>query len=218
MYQIFGLRTVLTAYAILCGGITALYWMAFGSPAHIDSLWHIFSIVVSVVGGLTWLVGQTKAFPLVCRWPLISIVMPDIDGTWTGVLHSNWPRVQQRAPLNANTETVALLPVKITVQITARFLFVHLRLSSENEYSRSKTIMVRPVKDPQDGRVGLHYIYENDTASPKTTDCDRHFGAARLDLHGAPGNQTLSGLYWTNRNWSAALNTAGTITLLRPTS
>jgi len=90
------------------------------------------------------------------------------------------------------------------------------RCASLRDYSNSKTISVRVTRDHEDSAVRLYYLYENTTLKPLDSDSDRHYGAACLDLKEMDSGQAyLEGVYWTNRNWHKALNTAGKITLKR---
>jgi hypothetical protein len=184
-------------------------------PLHsIDNgeIWGDISKVVGFWGAFLGLVGQTGIFPVLCRYRPLKHFFPDIDGIWLAELHSNWPMIAKKAGLpDQNTA-----PTAAEIQIIARLFFVKINLFSVSQYSNSETKAVAIKKDGEDGKIRLYYVYDNTTKMPEDTDSSRHYGAAYLDLiRDSAGAIKLEGLYWTNRNWHKALNTAGTITLRR---
>lgn len=213
MYQAIGLAQTLKWFGILCAVIIAGRWLH--SPTH-DAV-ATFALAVGSVSGAGLLVaalGQTPLFPLICKIPGIRSVFPPIDGTWSAALKSNWPLVAERSGLTA-VET----PVSGKVQIVARLFFVRinfLSMSPVPKYLTSKTVAVKVGRDPEDGSVRLYYVYVSEVRSPVATDNSRHYGAAYLDVARSEGGEiSLEGIYWTERNWAQALNTAGEIVLTR---
>jgi hypothetical protein len=215
MYQFFGIKACLTFFGTICGIVLATWWWLW-PPTQPNEVWRLITSSVGVVGVFTVMLGQTPAFPWLCRQPGIRNFFPDIDGRWTGTLESNWPEIQKRANLVTAEAASSSAPVSATVAIKSRLFFVRINLDATSGYSTSKTIFVRVTRDQEDGEVRLNYMYVNTTLKPLAMDSDRHHGAAYLDLKNANTNQPrLEGVYWTNRNWHNALNTAGTIMLRR---
>ncbi len=213
MYQIFGISKCLGPFALLTGVISLVWWWLH-VPTSPSGYWSIISGSVTIASILVFIVGQTGLFPIVCRWPLVRNFFPDLDGEWIGLIDSNWAQIQARNDQNALVQPTTPVAAKIT--IIARLFFIRINLESLNKYSSSKTVVVKISKDDEDKTISLKYVYENTTLMPQATDSARHQGAACLDLKkDDTGVDILEGVYWTNRNWHNALNTAGKITLRR---
>jgi len=209
MYQLIGIAAALRYFALLCGVIFIGLFL-YLKPTEVKAYWSAISLAVTIATLLVLLIGQTGLFPLVCRLPLVANLFPNIDGKWKGSLDSNWPEIAKRA--NIPMPETAPKPVSASLTIRARLFFVHITLVSDSNYSTSKTIFVRATKHPENGELRLTYVYENSTLAPEKTDSAGHHGAAYLDLK---DRNRFDGLYWTNRNYHQALNTAGRITLKR---
>lgn len=209
MYQLFGIRSCLAIFGFACGFVLVI-WVWFAPPSEIDEAWDLISGSVAIVSAVVVLLGQTPIFPKLCRLPGLNLLFPDIDGHWTGRLETNWHVMRERANLPSDAETASDEIVEAEIRIRSRLFFIHMNLKSKSGYSTSKTIFVRVSRDAEDGEVRLHYMYENTTLKPKPTDASKHDGAAYLDLKQTDDNRPyLEGVYWTNRNWHQALNTAG---------
>jgi len=105
-------------------------------------------------------------------------------------------------------------PIKVT--ITADLFRISMKLVTGDNYSASYTLAVRPQAKGPLGFPRLLYLYQNETSVPVNTDSSSHVGAAFLDIKKEPSGQlTMEGLYWTGRNWTKGLNTAGQIVLRR---
>jgi hypothetical protein len=213
MYRALGAQRFVTYFALAVGLVAAALWIH-QQPANLMSFWRLLSSAVSGVGIAGVLVGQTSVFPWLCRWTPLRHVFPDIDGEWHAELNSNWQQISVR------TGATAALPlVTGTVQIKARLFTVKLRytsISPDGEYLTSQTRSVDVMRDAEDGLIRLFYLYEAEAGNPVATDSSHHYGAAYLDLVDVgPETARLRGLYWTNRNWSQGLNTAGSIELIR---
>ena len=211
MYQIFGLKRFLTGFAILVG-VIAIPFVFFGDQQDIRAWFGAISKAATIGGVLVWFFGQTPIFPMVCRLPVLRNVFPDIDGEWVGENHSNWPTIAQRSGLDVPPNGGI---TRVGVTFKARLLTVTMRLASETRYSEFKTIFVKVARDEDHGDVRLWYLYENSTKKPETTDSERHFGGAYVDIQQRAGETELDGS-WKNRNWEKGLNTAGRIVLRRP--
>ncbi|WP_133244734.1 hypothetical protein [Caulobacter radicis] len=180
-------------------------------PADTVGWWKAGSASIGLASVLVVVLGQTAAFPWICKLPLVRSQFPNIDGTWDAILASNWPLI---APLHS-LPVPASSVTKATIKIVSRLFFVRVDLQSNDQYSKSKTVAVSVKRDPETGAVRLHYVYENTTSKPKETDTGHHHGAAYLDVEQVGEVVKLEGLYWTNRNWTKGMNTAGTIVCVR---
>ena len=216
MYQILGVQRALTYFGLLSAAVFAI-WAKFDPPSDwtsISAIWKLASGAVTVAALIVTVFGQTPLFPLICRLPLIRSWLPPLDGEWKATLESNWPVIQQRAKPDEPPSPLIVVGAKVTIR--ARLFYLRMNLVSDDRYSISKTIFVRPSRDPEDGSVQLHYVYENSTIHPKATDSGAHCGAASMTVQTDGGGIWLEGTYWTNRNWHLGMNTAGKITLRKP--
>jgi hypothetical protein len=212
MYQLIGALALLKYFGGLAAAI-AVAWGLFSGADSFTEWMRCISISMAGTGGVAYGLGQTKCFPWICRLPLLRSVFPDIDGEWVGVTRSNWKRIESRG----NEPLPDLLDVQAEVKIKARLFSITMDLVSENQYSDSTTLAVRIIKE-ENGEAKLAYIYSNRTKNPKPTDEQQHYGAAILDIKRKNDFIALDGLYWTNRNWTKALNTAGLVLLKRKRS
>ncbi len=156
--------------------------------------------------------GQTPLFPYVCRLPGIRNIFPNLDGLWIATLYSNWPEIAKRLDPPANASTA---PKMGKILIVQRFFTIKMILDMDDNYTKSHTIFIRPRRCPLSDRLHLYYIYEAQTKVPVETDSGSHNGAGNLEIKQEAGEIKIDGVYWTNRNWTKGLNTAGHITLER---
>lgn len=215
MYQFFGLRTLLQCYVVLCFLVALPCLYLLGSPSGVWDFWRLVSVACAISGALLWGLGQTSAFPFICRLPPLQSWFPDIDGKWKGAICSNWPIVSELLNSQKTEQLPKFCSIPVSVRIKVRLFFVNVHLTSPDDYSKSHTIVVGVQKSPAGDGIRLSYIYENETTVPLPTDSGKHLGAAYLDLVTEEGRQVLKGHYWTDRNWTKGLNTAGTIQLAR---
>lgn len=209
MYKVLGIKASLSYFALLCGVIFVVIYSLW-TPSGVNSVWSRFSLAVTIGTFLVLILGQTPLFAVLCKLPLVRSIFPPIDGDWVGELISNWPEIAKRAEIPLSDS--ATKPVAAKLKIRATLFFIHITLISDSKYSTSKTVFVHATKHPESGELRLTYVYENSTLTPEQTDSLAHHGAAYLDL---VDDRTLEGLYWTNRNYHRALNTAGRIKLTR---
>ena len=211
MYQSIGVAKLFTLFALIAAAV-AVAKVALAPPETLFGWWAPISLGISVSGGLIVGVGQSFAFPWICRLKFIRDLSPDISGDWRATVNSNWPVIAKFADLDPGAGT----PVYADIKVVARLLRVKIKFQSDNKYSRSKSVSVSVSRDEDNGDVRIYYTYENTTEDPVTSDCSHHFGSAYVDVTGCGPEMTLHGLYWTNRKWNAGLNTAGTIGWARP--
>jgi hypothetical protein len=146
-------------------------------------------------------------------------LFPDIDGTYEVEISSNWSiieaRKEGREPVTATDGNVPLFKKVGKATITARLLRIDMRLTMDDDYLTSETVVCTLRRHEGDRRPELFYIYESYVSVPKPTDSARHSGAARVTVPLESYPKVLEGNYWTDRKWHLALNTAGCIRLRR---
>lgn len=131
-------------------------------------------------------------------------VCPDLNGTWSGTIESNF--------LNENGERT-IKDVELVVK--ADFFGFSITQRSLDDYQNSKVVQSEIHKDPRTGVFYISYIFEGDVPIPEESD-DRVFdGAGKLEVCFKENAIQLLGTYWTNRAWQRRKNTAGKIKLIR---
>ena len=148
---------------------------------------------------------------------LSELVFPDLNGEWRTSVTSNIRTMAEYHP-DFSENNLNNVKDKITgkLWISQDWFRIKIRFVSKNDYSSSHTIVVQPHRSIDKDNIGLTYVYENRTIDPLTTDEQFHLGAAALDIiKSKNGFNKLKGSYWTNRNSSKGLNTAGTIIATR---
>jgi hypothetical protein len=226
MYQALQIHQLIKALAVagaLVFGLLLWYappdsWSAWAR--HVVSTATFTAVFIAVIGH-KWIF-----LPLWRLRPAQAFLFPYVAGEWTGSIASNWPvsKAMMEAFVNgASPRPAAELdvqslgtqekPIKVTIE--ADLFHIAMKLETTDEYSSSHTIAVRPQRHAPGGNPRLLYIYENDTPVPVHTDTSSHLGAACLSITGVDNAMVLEGTYWTARNWTKGLNTAGRITLRR---
>jgi hypothetical protein len=173
------------------------------------------------------LVGNKWVFCKLWRVKLIEhFIFPFIAGEWIGTISSNWPVVQammvafnepeaSRPHGDLHIDQIGTTEKKIRVQFDADFFRLSMRLDTDDGYSASYSVFVKPIRNGDLGRPRLYYMYRNETKTPEITDSSEHLGAAYLEVYESAKGVMLNGIYWTARNWPKGLNTAGQIFLHR---
>ena len=145
--------------------------------------------------------------------PLNWWVFPDLNGDWEVSLHSNVGEIAQKNPdlkkQNPKSNVSGVITIKQSLLKTVTIF------RSNDGYSDSETTFVNLIHTPNSSRFKLAYVYENNTPQPHSSDEQRHFGAAEVEIRWDDGDLVAEGLYWTNRRWSEGLNTAGKISMKR---
>lgn len=215
MYQVIGLTKTLSAFAITCL-VVFLLW----NYHHLPELWagplqgfvRPLMAAASWGGVLFYVLGETPAFVWLCKAPGIRNFLPPIDGEWDVCLQSNWGVMQKWI---GQGDGASLSPSHGKVKIKARFTKVQMEFDADTKYSESKTISVSVRPSEQTGLIELNYMYVNYTRIPLATDTNSHTGAARIFVKERGKDLIMEGTYFTDRNWTEGLNTAGTISFTR---
>jgi len=149
---------------------------------------------------------------------------PLLDGEWTVTLWSNWPQVRATLaaaqgeaprfdPLTQEPPSDPAQPITMTAEITSSLFGIEIRMDVPGTERGSRTIFVRP-QWCKPSLPTLTYVYEQTDHQPVTvTDVPQHLGAGVLKYH--PEVDELRGEYWTQRQGSKGLNTAGSLLLRR---
>jgi hypothetical protein len=225
MYQALEIRTLIK----VIGGLAIIifvFLLWYEPPA--DSVWNWCKHVTQAVGATAAaiiILGNKWVFPHIWRLKFVqAATFPYVAGEWVGTVSSNWPVVKAMMdayangaePKGADTLDISKIPPEkkpIKVTITADLFSIDMRLETLDRYSVSKSLMVKPKRATAVEPARLLYIFENQTDVPVNTDSSNHIGAARLDV--TKDGDVLAGTYWTARNWTKGLNTAGRIELRR---
>lgn len=227
MYFLIGLPRLLKAYAWVSAFVAIASFCAanllFGSLPDGPPGWYnaVFGAVGKglLVSGIVASLGQTALFPWACRRTVLKRVFPCIDGKWGGVLNSNIVAIADRD--QELKGKISIQPTEAVISIKARLLTVSMSLrsrplNSKSPYLESDTILMGVRKVGTDQSLQLIYTFEASVDNYLSTDSSQHFGSAILTLREGGDEQILDGLYWTNRNWKQARNTAGVARFRRP--
>lgn len=153
---------------------------------------------------------------------------PDISGTWDVQLKSNFPiysklvesACHQGPAFNVLTDIDDndgdLKVMSGKAEIDVSFLSIEIRLNFDDDRfpSHSVTLSASPIKKVTG--IPFHqlaYVYHSSRPDTVPNDQTEHLGAGKVDI--LDNGSKLSGIYWTNRNWKQAANTAGRITYSR---
>jgi hypothetical protein len=227
MYQAIRINRLITAV----GGLAVLIFIALLWQTPSDSIlqWlrHV-ATALTATGLIVVVLGNKRVFcPLWRLQPVQTLLFPYIAGQWEGQIFSNWPvmaamssafidgsEAHSSSDLDVGVIGTADKPIKVLIE--ADLFRIRIRLRTADDYSTSRTIFVTPRRSL--GVAELLYIFQNDTPLPVNTDALSHLGAAFLQVLSKDGQQVIEGTYWTARNWTKGLNTAGRIVLRRPTT
>lgn len=183
----------------------ALKWENFGAAFEIATpVTMVFIALVFIIGKWGWL--------LIWKSPGVGPIMhkfvcPNLNGTWNGMIQSNYLGPDESAVSKA-----------VTFTITADLFGFKVNLKSDDNYQSSKVVQSEIYRDPRTGTFYLSYLFESEVPIPEETD-DRLFeGAAKLEIVTENGSTQLKGTYWTNRAWQRRKNTAGIITATKSSS
>lgn len=179
----------------------------------------VVSITVIASSAVILLLGETPLFPWLSSWPVLWRIFPNITGEYEVELASNWSvieaRNQGRAAEIAADGSTALFKKSGKMKITTRLTRIDISLKTNDNYLTSETAVCSVRRENGEKMPVLFYVYESFIGTPKPTDSQRHFGAARIAIPLQRRPKVLEGHYWTDRNWHQGLNTAGRIKLRR---
>jgi hypothetical protein len=167
------------------------------------------------------MMGQSPVFKWIWKFKFVQKhFFPYIHGKWTGTISSNWgvlAKLREAASdkgisLNINDlnyQSVGGFVKDVDVEINATLLHVSMKLIPRDVYSDSFTVTFKPVKDGENGYPRLYYMYRSVVRVPHSTDASVHFGAAWMDVISDDDGLSIKGVYWTDREWTKGINTAG---------
>lgn len=155
-------------------------------------------------------------------------VFPDLNGTWDVTFQSNWPMIRKMQQAAADKglpeydvsrlEKPEFQEEKATAVISQSWYGVSMEISRAGPNSkilRSVTIAFDLIGKTGTSPHKLAYVYDQENAydNRDPLDSDGFLGGAMLSV--SEDHNTLTGVYFTNRSWIKALNTAGSIILKR---
>ncbi|MEM9625342.1 MAG: hypothetical protein AAGA21_03855 [Pseudomonadota bacterium] len=222
MYQVIGLAQLLRLTAMVAAAVVVIFGLI-APPSNVAEGLRLigwagtFLVILAIAFGANWgLWRWLWRFDWANR-----VIYPDLTGTWRGTIKSNWPSIEamkdaadrRRDPFDIEKTTVDLEEKGITVRIRASWFDIHMKLETDDGYSKSESIMTRPERRAS-GDHRLFYVFANKTEHAKRSDSGGHRGAAIVNVEWG-AEPSLSGQYWTDRNWEKGFNTAGLISIKR---
>jgi hypothetical protein len=217
--------TIIVRSLTLLIAIAAFFAVAVRSLNSAFDLWAVQGLVTFIVNGVIALLTVRSIFLWVYKLIRADLWwFPLLDGEWVGELRSNWPRVRtmmlaakhERERFDAlvdelSPDETSVTPLNVTIACSLLTIEMTVRIPGTERTSHAH--FVRP-QWRRPAAPQISYVYEQvDHGHVAVTDAQRHRGAAVLDYHQATGE--LRGEYWTNRQGSKGLNTAGVLTLRR---
>lgn len=183
-----------------------------------------FAWIVGVLGTISIVLGYDKAWAFIARpWLLRLFGIPPLLGQWHGTIRSNYPRVdalrtsardassdRKDADSPAFVDTHPLLVREASLQVVGSLWKIKVVLvtgpaGDRHQGIRSESVVSRAIRTA-DGTIEVWYVYRAvNHDEPAGNDTKDHLGAAILTF----GVEGCTGVYWTERNWSKGMNTAG---------
>jgi hypothetical protein len=204
---------------VLAGGSLAIR-----APTAAISLWEYGDAIVSMVSLGVLMLTLRPVFLFLYRHSFADRwCFPLIDGEWSGELRSNWPRVHammlaskgERSPFDTLSDELpdGELVTRLEATVTCSLLDIVMEVRIPDSKRFSRTIFVRPQWIRPSAPV-ITYVYDQvDHGDIAVTDAPRHRGSGVLEYDRS--SDQLRGEYWTNRQASKGLNTAGSVIFSR---
>lgn len=221
MYLILPLSMLIKLAGMLSTATLLIVFTVYSLDINDFSDWlRAISYSLSIASILVLLIGGTRVWRYIWeKFPSLNKkIYPDLNGLWQGEIESNWPIIQAKTTgsklHDCNQESGRK---KVTLKIHASWFNMKMFLKTTDQYSESETIFsLIPIHGSDGSEHQLQYIYRNVTDKPLDSDSGNHEGAALLKIRNELSDEPrLEGVYWTNRNWTKGLNTAGKINLTR---
>lgn len=227
MYQALDFKKCLEWFAPIMGVVTLIVLLIRGPKEVFDYFEAIeLSGLISVT--IVAVIGKTKLFHAVWRTRLMQkSLFPYVAGRYEGTISSNWSLIDRirKAATASGTLVESELAVSesglfekaVTVEVKADLFSISMKLVPKDGYSDSFTVFLRPERHGEAGYPRLYYMYRATVAVAKGTDVSVHFGAAYMDVKEDASGLMLEGVYWTERGWHKAMNTAGVLKVRKVT-
>lgn len=152
-------------------------------------------------------------------------IAPDLNGEWNVKLESNYPILEKlkKSAKGKRVFDVASADIKLPDLSVHEFdasinqswedVKIEFRPNGNSPLQKSETLTCSFFKSKRPDRQGLTYVYRQESNTSSNTDDEIFYGAAELII--ADDARSMSGHYWTKRQWQKGLNTAGRITFTR---
>lgn len=233
MYRIFPIRTIVILVATIALGLFLIRGLALEYGIEVR-IWAVVSLVWPVLLLLSvnwlwrkiwWVSKRVSLLP-----DLNEKVFPDLNGKWRVELQSNFSRQQQLLeaakdrrksfdPVTCSADQLApLMPRELDAEIEQTWWSMKLTVTDTAESTpikQSDTYHFMPIKKSEKHPASISYFFDQKNDTDEQSDVERFNGAATLEYN--PQTDTLSGTFWTARNWRRAMNSAGQLTLHRQT-
>lgn len=156
---------------------------------------------------------------------LSKVIAPDLNGDWDVKLESNFPVIEKlkKSAKGKRTFDVANSDIKLpdlslhefdaTINQSWEDIKIEFLPNGASPLQKSDTLTCSFFKSTRPDRQGLTYVYKQESDTNSNTDDESFFGAAELII--ADDGQSMTGHYWTKRQWQKGLNTAGKITFTK---
>lgn len=219
--------SVLVALVLVLLIIYALYFKDANKAQHLftpNAFLAGFGWIVSILGTLSVLLGYEKPWALVARPQLLRFFgIPPMVGNWRGTIRSNYSRMDalRTSARDLGSDRIdadspvfidnhPLLIREASLQVVASLWKIKVILvtgpaEDRHQGIRSESVVSRAIRTA-DGNIEVWYVYRAvNHDEPAGNDGKDHLGAAILTF----GLNGCTGVYWTERNWSKGMNTAG---------
>lgn len=153
---------------------------------------------------------------------LSKVIAPDLNGEWDVKLESNFPIIEKltKSAKGKRTFDIASSDIKLpdlsihnfnaTIDQSWEDIDIKFLPNGDSPLQKSETLTCSFFKSKRPDRQGLTYVYKQESDTNSNTDDESFFGAAELII--SDDAQSMTGHYWTKRQWQKGLNTAGKVT------
>lgn len=176
---------ILAALVLISGTEAIFYWITgvqSGPWKWASGIATLIVVALTPIANWIW-------FKLANIWPsLQQKTFPDLNGTWTGHLVSNWINPETKDKLN---------PIPTAIVIRQSLLTTSVSLKTGK--SRSESTRVFLERFPDVNRFRIWYSYNNDPIAQVRHRSTEHEGVAFLDVHWDEDRNRLQGRYYTAR-------------------
>lgn len=208
MWDLLSKKTKTTAISILSVLFLVIYLLVTREPLKLSSNLAEIADLKKVISyfSIYWTAiylilkhGGIKLWSSPLRKQLTSFIGPDLRGDWKATIEFKTPDGEKKAK-------------DLFFKIEMSIFDFSMTMKSEDNYSTSKVVSSKLIKDESLGGHILYYIFESEVNNPTTTDVPTFQGAAKIRID---DEENLRGVYWTNRNWQNSRQTASFISFSR---
>lgn len=187
-------------------------------------------VIVGLCSCIVLLFSLKTIWRLAWKTPILGTLLsnrigPDLNGDWEVILESNFPvleKLRNSAKGKRSFDIVAdrtkipeLAVHRFDAEIDQSWENITIRFlpNSETSIKLSETLVCSFFTSTRPKKQGLTYVYRQENVEYGITDDEVFFGAAELEI--AADGKTMTGYYWTKRQWQLGMNTAGKIRFIK---